>query len=604
MIVRLLKGRDGVARVYTVEGYRDEQGRARQRTIASHGRLDVLLADDPDALDRLRADARQATDAKKAGRGQVGYDTAAPSDGRVVLNLGWLLVDAVLERLGAAAVVRALGRARGWEADTADALRLVVCSRVVWPSSKLAAWERRHQLWAGPDVALGRVYRCLDRIAETAVELQQAASASLGRTAEDLASVDYDVTNYFFHIDAADPVGEGDRKTAPRGTASRQRGCSKEHRTDPIIQMGLFLDAWGLPVCYRLFDGNIPDVSTLPEALSDFKQATGAGRVVVVADKAMHTAPNLGGLHQAGDGWIVSASARHADKHVKTWLADPAGWVWNDERTAKVKSAHTTRQVLVSMFGVDRLPVDVPEKTVAIWSADAAERDRHIRADLLDAAEALAGDEAAYRASNRRGAKKYIRPVHIDTATGVVLAEHDTQLAVDFARAEDEARWDGYQMVRTSETHLPDQQILDRYRQLWRIEQTFRVSKTGIESRPVYVRTPEHIEAHFATCFLALTAERLLERWTGLPSATLLEALKELQAIPVGDGLYRISRPPTWDHIDHAIGVNLDQSWATIEQLRHWRRELAKTAKTACVTTLQTPPKPAKTRSHTTNTTP
>ena len=594
--MRLLKGRDGVARVYTVESFRDERGRPRQRTIAAHGRLEDLLAEDPDAVDKLKAEASRLTAVKRAGRGQVAYDTTAPSDGAAALNLGWLLVDAVVARLGSAKALAAAGRVRSGDAAC---LRLITCSRVVWPSSKLACWEHRHTFFAGPDVTLGGVYSSLDRIAETAVGLQQAACAALGRRPEDLVEVDYDVTNYFFHIDAPDPNPAG--VGAPRGQASRQYGHSKENRPDPIVQMGLFTDAAGLPICYRLFAGNTTDSQTLPAALAEFKRAFPAGRIVVVADKAMHTAGNLGRLHQHGDGWIVSASARHADRKTHAWLDRPDGWTWNEDHTAKVKSAQVTRKVKITLFGVDGLPATAPEKMVAVWSADAAARDKAVREEILARAETLARDETAYRASNRRGVKKYIRPTHIDKDTGEILDEHDTCLTVDWAQADREARYDGYQMVRTSETGLPDRDILARYRQLWRIEQTFRVSKTGLQTRPVYVRTRAHIEAHFATCFLALLAERLLERWTGLPSPQLLRALKDLQAVPVGDGVYRICRPAAWDLIDQATGVPLNQSWATIEQLRDWRRQLAKTAKTTCFTTPENTPRRTKTPSHTPN---
>lgn len=116
-------------------------------------------------------------------------------------------------------------------------------------------------------------------------------------------------------------------------------------------------------------------------------------------------------------------------------------------------------------------------------------------------------------------------------------------------------------------------------------------SKTDLHTRPVYVRTPAHIEAHFAICFLALLVTRLLERRTQLPSGQLLSAIRDLQAIPVADAVYRIIRPATWDIIDHAIGVSLDQSWATLTELRSWKRYLTRTAKT---TTFATPTKPQK----------
>ena len=120
-----------------------------------------------------------------------------------------------------------------------------------------------------------------------------------------------------------------------------------------------------------------------------------------------------------------------------------------------------------------------------------------MRQEILAHAEALAADEARHRASSKRGVKKYITAETIDPATRELITGKRTSLSVDRARADAEAVFDGFQLVRTSETTLTDTAILDRYRQLWRIEQTFRVSKTDLNSRPVYVRTRAHIEAHF-----------------------------------------------------------------------------------------------------------
>ena len=376
---------------YIVEAYRDEQGRSRQRVIERHGRLDVLVAEDPDALARLKARAKELTVQRQARKGTITFDTTVASDGAVGLNVGWWLAEAVLERLGAEKTVKAFTKSTGADAgEVARILSLLVCSRVVWPCSKKAAVERATRLLGGPpNMDLTRVYWALDQIAAMAVPLQQAASTGLGRSKSALGTVDYDVTNYFFHIDQDDEDPQG--KTAPRGRASRQRGHSKENRPDPIIQLGLFLDSDGIPVSYRLFDGNVPDTSTLPNVLSEFKTSFDCERIGVVADKAMNTRPNLGALAAGGDGWIVSASARTADKTLKAWLLDPEGWTGNEH--VKTKSMMVTRPVPVTMYGIDNVPKAVREKVVARWSADAAERDRHTRDDILTRAEARTTSE-------------------------------------------------------------------------------------------------------------------------------------------------------------------------------------------------------------------
>ena len=580
MLVRVTKARGGVEYVYTVQAFRDERGKPKQRIVQRHGKLADLLAVDPEALVRLREQVRADSAERAARKGLIPYDTSAPWDGGVGQNVGWLLVGAVLDRLGVRGVAG--------KGVTGDVLRLLVCSRVVWPCSKLRAWDRQEELFTGPVVAdWHEVYAALDGIAALAPVLQEQAAGALHRGPEQLATLDYDVTNYFFAIDHDDPDPAGPR--APRGQASRRRGHSKENRPDPIIQMGLFADTDGIPVGYRLFDGSIPDVSTLAVALPELRASFGTGRIVVVADKAMNTTTNLGMLHQSGDGWIVSTSVRSGKKELQDWVGDPAGWAITsrDETgrvTSKVKSRLVTSRLHHQAWGVKHLPVEVTERQIVRWSSDGAARDARDRADMLAKAERLAADPARYHASKHKGVKRYIAEDHIDPGTGQAR-DDATALHIDVARAEAEARFDGYQALRTSETALPESEVIGRYKQLWRIEETFKISKTGLDTRPVFVRTRAHIEAHFAICFLALLTTRLLERWTGLPATRLLAALRAATATPVGPGLYRLQRTPDWPAIDHATGTPLDQSWATIEQLRAWARSLAQAAKTTTFTT-------------------
>jgi hypothetical protein len=589
MKLKKLTGRDKVTRVYIVESFRDVGGKTRQRTVESLGRLDVMLAADPAAWEKARARCDELTAARNGSRGVVEWDTTQPWDGLSAVNVGWLLVDAVLSRLGVVRVARA-GRGRNGATtgiDVASLTRLLVVSRVVWPCSKLRTWQRQGLLFGGPVVNdLGHMYSGLDDVADLAAAFQRAAWDGSGRTPAQLTTVDYDVTNYFFHIDTPDPAPVG--KDTDRGQATRQKGYSKEHRPDPIIQMGLFLDSEGIPVSYRLFDGNVPDMSTLAGAIREFKTVFAPGRVVVVADKGLNTGPNIVGLHDRGDGWIVGASHRR-DRNVRAWILDPVGWQWNPEHTAKVKSRVTDRVIRINK--TDTTPartVTVQETTVVSWSVDAQTRDRATREELLTKAERFVADESAWRANGKRGPRKYVKSETVDPVTGEILTGRETLLTVNQELADQDAEMDGYHMVRTSETNLAPQAILDRYHQLWQIEHAFRVSKTDLETRPVYVRLPPHIEAHFLICFLALLATRLLQKWTGLPSGQLVETIRSFQATPLSHGIYRLQRPG-WDTIDQATGVPLDQNWATTEQLRNWARQLAITTKTITLPTTHKP---------------
>jgi hypothetical protein len=221
----------------------------------------------------------------------------------------------------------------------------------------------------------------------------------------------------------------------------------------------------------------------------------------------------------------------------------------------------------------------VTEKVIARWSAAHAARDAHTRADMLTIAAGYITDPARHKASSRKGAKKYITELAVDTATGELTEPAPATLALDTARAEADAELDGYWLIRTSLTDTPDTNILDAYKQLWVIEDTFKVTKTDLEARPVYVWTPEHIEAHFLTCFLALTFTRVLSKHTGLSPSVLQQALAGLTATKAGPGIHLIERPPAWDTIDQTLGIDTNHRWATTGQLRDWKRQIKTTTK-------------------------
>jgi hypothetical protein len=345
--------------------------------------------------------------------------------------------------------------------------------------------------------------------------------------------------------------------------------------------MGLFMDPNGIPVSYRLFDGSCPDQSTLKGALETFKAEFGASKVTVVADGAMNTSPGVGMLHALGDGWVVSSSIRKASKALKAWVADREGWVYQTGPDGRVwsmtKSQIRTRQVDQPGPGGTTVKTTVQEKVIARWSAAHAARQAQARSEMAAKAAALVADPAKLKASNRRGVKKYVKQEQADKTTGEVT-DAAVIVSLDEAKLVEDAQWDGYWLCHTSQTDTPDAEVLAQYRQLWRIEENFRVSKTDLQARPVYVWTPKHIEAHFLVCFLALLLTRLLQAWAGgLPSGRLRELLVHMVATEADDGLLLQGRPAGWQTIDTATGVDTDRKWVTVEALRQRRRSYTRT---------------------------
>jgi hypothetical protein len=319
------------------QAYRDERGRPRHRTVERLGRVDRLDADDPGWRPRAEARAAELTRAARGARGVIEYDTAAPSARLPALNLGHLLAGAVWDALGLGDYLGRLARGGGWGLDVGNIAGVLAAARITRPGSKRAACEKAGLMALADGFELRDCHLALDRLAEVSARVQAKTARLLdARRGGPARVVYYDVTNYFFAIDRGDPEPAG--KDAPRGSATRQNGCSKENRRSPIIQMGLFMDADGMPLRFKLFDGNVPDTSTLAGALGEFKAEARAGAAVVVADKAMNTARNTATLAGRGDDWVFSASARQLDKEARAWMLDPAGWEWQDpDHTVRTK---------------------------------------------------------------------------------------------------------------------------------------------------------------------------------------------------------------------------------------------------------------------------
>jgi hypothetical protein len=292
----------------------------------------------------------------------------------------------------------------------------------------------------------------------------------------------------------------------------------------------------------------------------------------------MNNARNLIGLAGQGDDWVFAASIRKTGAKIRDWALAGTGWVYQIDPggylVAKTKSKMITRTVSYKAEDGTKVKRRLAEKVIVRWTADYANRQRRKRAELAAKAAALAGDPVKWKAASKRGAAKYVHVEQADPATGEV-EESCPVLSLDEVRLEDDAALDGYWLVHTSRTGASDQELLANYAQLWQIEDAFRVTKTELRARPVYVRTPEHIEAHFAICFLALLVARWLRNQLGMPVGQIADRMAELSVSDASDGYFLVNRTRAWDQIDQALGIDTDKKWATIAELRHWRRRVA-----------------------------
>lgn len=514
MFLHKTKKKDGRVYLAIMEAYREGK-RTRQRTVESLGYLDELEKEHEDPIAHFRAvcEERNAAAAAERQAVPIGLHPMEKIDKRAVgrKNVGSAVLLAVYNAMGVEQALRNATRGKKLGFDLNAVMRLLVCERILSPGSKLSAFNNRDGYFFRTDFGLHDVYRALTELAPLKGRVVSAVNRhvdSLG--ARDATHVFYDVTNYYFECD---PDGDAISEDGAVEPGLRKHGCSKEHRPNPIVQMGLLQDGNGVPIGYELFPGNTNDCSTMLDVLSGMKRDYGVERVIAVADKGLNTATNIAACVGHGDGFVYSQSIRgtKSPAELRNWATSEKGYREAGEGF-KVKSRQDVKTVTVEGPDGKEAKVDIEVKVVAFWSLKYQKRARAERAKTVERAREMAGSPAAYGAHASYGAGKYVKETPVDPATGEVGRN---VLSFDEGRlAEDEA-YDGYYCIVTSETEMPDEEVIEVYRGLWRIEESFRVTKSDLETRPVYVWTRDHIEAHFLTCYVALCVLRLLQLRTG-----------------------------------------------------------------------------------------
>ena len=562
MYLRKSKKPNGRTYLTIVQGYRDEDGKNKARTVKSLGYVDALEAEFDDPVAHFEEECRRMTAEAARAEAPIAVEFTASkkidkrAEGRV--ELGAAVPSAYLHRdLGVWSFFERKRTARGFSYDPCRILELLVWDRIAHPSSKRAAWEARGRFPRKCGFTADDVYRCLTYLDENADALVSSMNASLeqSRGPRDASCLYYDVTNYYFECDEEDGF--------------RMRGVSKEHRPSPIVQMGLFLDSDGLPLGYELFPGNRNDMTTLLPAMSKagVRDLPWGERVVVVADKGLNTSANIAACVLDGNGYIFSQSVRKATKGLKSWVLDDAGYEESASGSFKIKSRISEKAVYVAGEDGKRRRVTVPVKEVAFWSRDYFERSRRERAKVVEKSRAAVarGDLSSAAAKT---SVRYAKDVPVVRETGEA-ASHNW--VVDEERIAADEAMDGYYCIVTSEQEMDDRDVIDAYRGLWRIEESFRVMKGDFDARPVYCSTESHIRAHFLVCYIALLAMRLMQLDTGrkYSAAQISEALAGVTGHLMDRNLYLFDyRTDLTDELAGAVGIDLSRQVLTRGQIR------------------------------------
>ena len=503
MFLKKTPNKSGRINLAIVDGYYDKATKkTKHKVIESLGYLDELEKQYDDPIDYFTKRAKKLTEEKKARQAPINF-TFYDSDRLCVgdnlrKNFGYAALSKIYHELELDKFLNNRQRHTKESYDANTILKMLVYSRILAPASKKSSFDHREMFFEKTNYSLDDVYRCLsflNKHKETIqVWMNDKIKENYGR---DTSLIYYDVTNYYFETDEQNDF--------------LRKGVSKEHRPNPIVQMGLFMDNNAIPITYELFAGNTNDCLTYRPNFGRIKKQFNLGRVISVADKGMTTGDNIWYTINtpAHDGYVFSMSIRGAEKSMKKYVLDDDGYVWLGKEY-KRKSRKYPRTIQVTSTSGKKIKKQVDEKQVVFWSEKYAKRAKAEREAALAKARDLAANPGSYTRATSYGAAKYVKKVDYDKDTGEILTASSI-LDIDEDLIREEEALDGYYMLLTSEMDTPDDKIIDMYRGLWRIEESFKITKSELEARPVYVWTREHIEAHFLTCFIALTISRILE---------------------------------------------------------------------------------------------
>lgn len=562
---------NGRIRLSIVDGYYDKNTKkTKHKVIESIGFLDDLEKQYDDPIDYFTKRAELLNKEKQEQKAPINF-TFYDSDRLCVgddfrKNFGYVALSKIYHELGINTFLINRQRHTKEEYDANTIMKMLVYSRLIAPASKKSSFDNRDMFFEKTDYSLDDVYRCLSFLNKHKNNLQiwlnNKIKENYGR---DTSLIYYDVTNYYFESDEQDDF--------------KRKGISKEHRPNPIIQMGLFMDTNGLPITYELFSGNTNDCLTYRPNFGRIKKEFDLGRVISVADKGMTTGDNIWYTINtpSKDGYVFSMSVRGADKEMKAFVLNDDGYEWLGNEY-KRKSRRYPRRIQVTSNSGKKLKKTVHEKQVVFWSEKYAKRAKAEREAAIAKAQDLAKNPGSYTRATSYGAAKYVKKIDYDKDTGEILTASSI-LEIDAERLRDEEALDGYYVLLTSEMDKSDDEIIDIYRGLWRIEESFKVTKSELEARPVYVWTRDHIEAHFLTCFVALTIARILEMKLERKYSIgkLLDTLSKSQCSLLQQNYYVFDY---YDEILKDIGKAMDIDFAKrIRTLGEIKKVLAETKK-------------------------
>ena len=604
MFLKISPTRSGKTFLSFVQGYRDESGKVKQKTIENIGWLDDLKKQYDDPILHFKEIAKQRNKENINELLIKNLKTKTIDENSCTKNLGYVILKRIYEELNITGFLKQKQKNLKIDFSLNDIFELLIYSRILYPDSKLSTYNNKDIFFEKFDFSLQDVYRSLDYFSTYKNDLL----TSLWNNTKDKYNRDtsltyYDTTNYYFEISYNDEDKLNDKgETVKKGL--RKRGPSKEHRKTPIVQMGLLMDKKGLPMYYDLFPGNESEKLQMRPTLKKTKAKFGIDRTIIVADRGQNTSDNtvfIAGKndddHQNHDGYVYGQSILGADKEFKDWALKQDDFIYDeiydengnlvtykdtikdeDEKIIgyedkpvifKHKSRVYAKKIQIKKDGKRNVNYLIYQKQMVYYSKKYADRQKFLREQAVEKAKDLIKNPGKYTQATSYGCTKYINNIRFNQDTGEIPNGLDLSLKLD--KIKEEEKFDGYYSIVTSEKNLTDKEIRDIYKGLWKIEESFKITKSELETRPVFVWTDKSIEAHFLSCFVSLLIIRLLEQKLNRKYSNeyVINSLVKYTSTNLEHDIYLQSfRNDVIKDLEEIFNIDLSHKYLTLSQIK------------------------------------
>ena len=481
-------------------------------------------------------------------------------------NGGYLFLQKIYHELGLHKICAEISARYKFTFNLDSILSRLLYGRIIFPSSKLSTFNLSSKFLEKPDFDIQHIYRALEVISkETDFIQSELYKNSLNISRRNSGILYYDCTNYFFEIEQEQGL--------------KQYGYSKEHKPNPIVQMGLFMDGDGIPLAFSITKGNTNEQLTLKpleqKILDDFKLS----KFVVCTDAGLASNSNRKFNDQGERAFITTQSVKILKMHLKEWALSNEGWRLSSDSKVYDISDIEDDQFSDKTFYKERWIKEngLEQKLIVTYSIKYRDYQRKIRNTQIERAiKVVATNPSKMKTSNQNDYKRFIEKKSV-TPNGEIAEKH--LYSIDLEVIEKEEAYDGFYAVCTN---LEDEasEIIKINHRRWEIEECFRIMKSEFKARPVYLTRDDRIEAHFTTCFLALVLYRYLEKRLDckFTCGKIVQGLRDMNFYEIpGDGyIPTYTRTDFTDALHDAFGFRTDYQIIKNTQMKKYFKDTKK----------------------------